>query len=381
MKLLRHLAVPVAALATVVATTPVASAAVVPPTPVRSASFNGPVRAVTSVGSTIFVAGDFTRATDSRGTVVRNHLAAVSATTGRLLPWHPSANGDVDAIAVSRGKVFVGGEFTRIGKRDVKRLAKLSATTGKVDKGFRAKANGTVRAIALTRTRMFVGGSFTRTSGAVRGHLAAFDRSNGKLRPWHPRTNGRVNVLRLSKGLVFVGGGFSAVNGDTGVANVATLNQNGGRISRAFSVSVRQPVFDIMVGPKRVYVAAGGVGGHLYVYSRSASPLWHKTFDGDADAVTVMDGTVYVGGHWDRLCNSDANGVGGVCVAGGTVTRRLAAFSTGGSRRSGWVPAADSQEGVLVLRPMPKRHTLVAAGAFNDFADGAVVQPGFALFR
>ncbi|MFY8001756.1 MAG: hypothetical protein ACOVSW_24400 [Candidatus Kapaibacteriota bacterium] len=82
-------------------------------------TFNNTVRAIAISGTTIYVGGSFTQATDAPAnggmTATRNFIAAIDATTGALLPWNPNANGLVFALAVSGTNVYVGGFFATIG--------------------------------------------------------------------------------------------------------------------------------------------------------------------------------------------------------------------------------------------------------------------------
>src|SRR5205814_3029782 len=75
-----------------------ANASAVSSSPASSWQTNGRVRAIAVGAHKIFIGGDFTRVRapgSSSGGAVRNHLAALSLATGRLMPWNPGANGTV----------------------------------------------------------------------------------------------------------------------------------------------------------------------------------------------------------------------------------------------------------------------------------------------
>lgn len=380
MHALRSLTVAATALAAVAAA-PLPAQAIVNDTPARSASFNGTVRAVATYGNTIFVAGNFTRATDSRGTFVRRHLAAVSARTGKVLRWHPRTNGGAYAIAAYRGRVYVGGTFTTVNGHRRARVAKLTVRNGGRDPRFHATTNGTVRTITLTPSRVYLGGDFTRASGRVRGRLAAYDRRSNRLTSWHPRANGRVTVLRTRHRLVWVGGDFSSINGNARAFHIAAVRPATGGVSGSFRVSGVRPVTSLRVTRTRVYIGAAGVGGHLYVRTRSGAPLWHKTFDGDVDAIGLLNNVVYVGGHWAYLCASDTVAQRtGDCAVDQALVPRVAAFNGRGGRRD-WAPRANSTLGVLAVATSTVTDTVAVGGAFTTFKGGSVRQPAFALFR
>jgi hypothetical protein len=379
MHLLRSLTVALSAVAAV-SLTPLPAQAIVNDRPAPSASFNGTVRAVATYGTTTFVAGDFTRATDSRGTFVRRHLAAVDNRTGRLLRWHPRTNGAVYAIAAYRGRVYIGGAFTEVNGVRRARVAKLTVRNGARDRRFRAVTNAPVRALAVTRTRLYLGGDFTRSAGARRLRLAAYDRGTNRLTRWHPRANGPVLALQATRRLVFAGGSFTTVNGNPDAFHVAAIRAGSGRVSGAFQVTGVRPVTALKVTGTRVYVGAAGVGGHLYVYTRAGVPLWHKTFDGDVDAIGTLDGVVYVGGHWAYLCRTDRVAPGnGDCAVDQALVPRLAAFSTSG-RRLAWGPQANSPLGVLAISTSTATSTVSVGGGFTTFKNGTIQQPAFALF-
>ncbi len=120
-------------------------------TPDHTASFNGVVRAVTYHRGVAYLGGDFTAAVQDGVTVPRRHLAAVDATTGRLLPWAPRTNGSVSALRVTDRWTYLGGAFTKVGKRAHAHVARVRTPSGRVDRRFRPAANGPVAAVGGLR--------------------------------------------------------------------------------------------------------------------------------------------------------------------------------------------------------------------------------------
>jgi outer membrane protein assembly factor BamB len=99
--------------------------------------------------------------------VGRNAGAAVAIDfTTAATRWRTTANGDVQAVTVAGGMVYVGGHFTKIGVPQVPRfiLAALNPNTGAVDPGFTPTFVTSwpgIWALTATATRLYAGGYFT----------------------------------------------------------------------------------------------------------------------------------------------------------------------------------------------------------------------------
>ena len=220
------------------------------------------------------------------------------------------------------------------------------------------------------------------TSAASTGHPASTwqpcARSNGSRLAWRPRADRTVSTLRFHRGAVYAGGAFKTVNGRTHVSLVALQPGRAGKVRASFRPHLRYPATAVTFARKRVFVAEAGPGGRLVALGRAGGKLWERTFDGDAVAVAVLGGRIYVGGHWVNICASDrvAVGTGGDCLDGAFYRPRLASYTLGG-QLTAWNPDPDSYT-VLALAKARKR--LAVGGDFDHFDSGAVTQPKFALF-
>ncbi len=89
------------------------------------------VRAIVATSSTVYIGGSFAGV----GSQVRGNLAAFNASNGALLNWAPTANRQVNALALSAdgGKVLAGGAFETVNGTASRGLAKLDASTGALD--------------------------------------------------------------------------------------------------------------------------------------------------------------------------------------------------------------------------------------------------------
>lgn len=349
--------------------------------PRATASFNDVVFAVAAAGNTIYVGGAFTRATDATGTVIRNHVAAVDANTGQLRAWNPNADGAVRALAVAGDDVYLGGAFAGVGGVAVPRIAKVSAATGNVRRGFVHRMSGTVRALVVDGGAVYAGGSFGSVDGQSRSRLAKFDALNGGLASgWRPSANGSVRTLAVaSSGRILVGGNFTELDGRAGSGFLAALDGATGAVLRGFDAHIGYRVEALAVTTNAVFAAADGPGGHLRAFRRDGADLWDLPTDGGVQAVDVLDGTVYFGGHFDNACASARIGTTGSCHAGMLSRHKLAAASLAGETTP-WAPQANSALGVLSVASVPASARLAVGGAFTRFGGGRLLQPHFAVF-
>lgn len=320
---------------------------------------NGRVSAIEVVGTTAYLGGSFTSVISPNGArrVARAHLAAVNVTTGALLAWHPTTNGDVLALRADGTRLLVGGAFTRVDGKTREHIASIWQSTGGLTAGWIASANGNVEAIAVYRQRVFLGGAFTRANRRARGHLAAvLGRSGAIVAGWHPSVNAVVHALAIDPavGVLYAGGDFTTVNGHSAAYlqpfSVATGARRGWRshpVARVWSISY---------GGGRVFAAAGGTGGQVDAYRQpTGAALWQRWADGDVQSVAYSRGTVFAGGHFANACQTSAGGgTPWVCEKPIARARLMTIIATTGNLGS-WNPTADSEWGVFAIRTTPTR--------------------------
>ena len=270
------------------------------------------MRAVVVAAHKIFIGGDFTlvRAPGTAsGGVARSHLAALSLTTGKLMPWNPKANGTVTSLRVNTAgtTVYIGGGFTTVAGKSRVHLAAVSTTETKL-REWHANTNGTVYAIATTASRVYVGGSFTTIKGSTRHRLAAIGTtSTAPLAAWHPNPNSTVRAITMSpsRKRVFAGGDFTAVNGKAHPHLVALNTTTGG--ATVYGAHPSWPVTALRTTATALIVGGGGNGGHIAEYtSANGARKWLVVTDGDVQGLAISGSTVFVGGHFNNYCNGGA---------------------------------------------------------------------------
>jgi hypothetical protein len=281
------------------------------------------------------------------------------------------------------GTVYAAGYFTTVNGATVRSLARLKLADGSNDTTFKGQLdyNAGVRALIRRGDHLYAGGTFTNIAGAARTGLARLDATTGKLDPNFdftlagPLNGGYLRVESIAVDpqdtKVVFDGNFTTVNGTTRsqVAMVdvtdtsATLS--GWATSRygnvcntsAFDTYVRDVDFD-PTGSYFVLVTTGGPFGNTTLCDSAAKwdatktssgqqPVWVNWTGGDTLlSVSCTGVAVYVGGHqrWlDNPYGHDTAGPGAVSRPG------IGALDPTTGKALSWNPTRTRGHGVEVL--------------------------------
>ncbi|MEO6463770.1 MAG: FlgD immunoglobulin-like domain containing protein, partial [Candidatus Eisenbacteria bacterium] len=177
---------------------------------------DGDVRAIAGrsgvVSSTIFLGGTFANVMNTP----RNRLAAVSdAVSPSLSSWNPSADSQVDAIAVDPQWVYVAGKFTGFAGLYPRQYVAQLDPNG-VPTGFIPAPSKPIRTLARIGGTLYLGFAGQATiGGQPRRGIAAFNPPFNTPLPWDPQCDGSVYTILPSGGTLYLGGFFSQVGGQS----------------------------------------------------------------------------------------------------------------------------------------------------------------------
>jgi hypothetical protein len=137
------------------------------------------VRVLAASGGVVYAGGDFTNVIDGPFYFVANHVAMWDGFNWYTLGSGVNPNGNVNAIAVSGGNVYIGGTFTNASGATANRIAMWNGSSwSSLGIGAQNGLNGTVQAIALNGSDVYVGGTFTNAGTSVVRGIAKWDGAN-----------------------------------------------------------------------------------------------------------------------------------------------------------------------------------------------------------
>ncbi len=344
----------------------------------------GRVDDVLRLGLRVYLGGNFTTVADHSGSVrARSHLAAVSATTGGLLTFHPAINGRVYALAASPdGRyLYVGGAFSSVNGVPRHNVAAFVTSTGALATRLGdMRVTGQVHALAATGTSLYLGGTFSSVAGHARSRLAKLVLiRSGRLvlSGWAPTANADVRdmVVVPSIGRLVAAGTFTSVNSraENRIAALGTLR---GRLL-AWASHPSSDVLDICVSGGTLYAAVAGPGGTAVSYAVApGSRHWYYKTDGNIQAVATVGGYPVFGMHGDWVARHRD---GQLSTSARIERHKLFMLSPSGVLQA-WNPDVTSTAGVLGVWALRGSYGSVYAG--GDFtAVHGLPQQRFAILR
>jgi hypothetical protein len=221
--------------------------------------FNGPVVAVITDGTYLYISGTFTT---YKG-IPTGQLVKINKLTGNLAPGFSTGSGfsgftgEPRALAISGNNLYAGGYFTSYNGVARQAIAKLDATTGALDLIFDSAsgcggASPVVTQIIIDGNSLFLAGSMTSYKGVARNRICKINATTAALDATFDTAvgfNSSTNTMYLNGNDLYVGGGFTTYKGTTR-QRIAKLNATTAALdatfnsASGFSAQLRALTFD-----------------------------------------------------------------------------------------------------------------------------------------
>ena len=318
------------------------------------------IHAFAQVGDTMYAGGTFrsvARAGQTTRAYTRYNIMSFNASTGAMTSFAPNINGPVWAIQSSGSSLYVAGAFTHVNGVARRGVVKLNPTTGAVDRAFNAGLRrGNVNDMHISGRRLVIGGSFPKvlmalnlTKGANTGYIDI--PITGTL----AKNAGATDVYRFSidpagSRLVAIGN-FTTVSGRArSRAFMLNLGRTSASLNRWYYEHLKNPcrsdrmpayLRGVDFSPNGRYFVlvstgfiprAGGENRDICdaaakfstTIKRPARPVWINYTNGDTlHSVVVTGAAVYVQGHMRWLDNGAVarEGIGAIGPTSGRALR------------------------------------------------------------
>jgi hypothetical protein len=351
---------------------------------------DAPVRALAVLGSAIWLGGDF-------GVVAgqaRHGLASV--TSSGTVRRSPRVDGSVLALAADRAhhRVFLGGSFNHVGGRLRPRFASVASSNGRVGAPRLNAPTGDVRALAVTGGNVYLAGDFqlspAKTAPGViarlpiKGHgvraAVPFEAVPASMTRSAQAGGGVFALAAGPRAQLLVAGDFS----DYGLVarrHLAAVNADTGALDRRFRPKVDGPIYTLKSSPTGSALFLGGAFRHVDGAARknlarigSARGGLDTGFHADANAfvkdmAVSSDGRLYVAGPFVTIDGSPARHLAAVSASSGHVL--------GGFDLPIGKPTNNVSDGVRAIALSPDGATLAVVGNFGRI--GSANRPLVAL--
>jgi trimeric autotransporter adhesin len=275
----------------------------------------GTVRALTTGGGQVYVGGTFTTAAGNDGQSSSRRCAASFDTSGVLSSWNPISAGScvqLDALAYSGGRVYVGGNFY-IGAFTAVNLTAFAGTGTGALSTWIPRPGQAITSMALAGDRLYVSGptlsSFTQNGQVVtRNRVASiFLDDSGTLSTWNPNvTGGAVNSISVSGPKAYISGAFTTVGGQSRPRLAAVSTEDTGSLL-ALNVSPSNTVNGAAYAGDRLVI--GGAFTQVGGQARRLAATIDDSGAGSVNAaiesynaiemVAVTGGQVVLGGYYN----------------------------------------------------------------------------------
>jgi hypothetical protein len=263
---------------------------------------NDRVEALAVSGGTLYAGGQFTNA----GGNAANRVAQWSG--GNWSAVGSGIDANVDTLAVSGGTLYVGGGFSTAGTNAAFSIAQWNGSNWSA---LGSGINGAVEALALSGSTLYLGGSFTTVGTITANRLAQWNGSS-----WSPMglgVNSNVLALAVSGGTVYAGGAFTTAGTNSMANHIAQWN---GSNWLALASGMNSNVLALAISGGTLY--AGGAFTSAGTNSANHIAQWNGTnwsalasgvgaANNYVASLAALNGTLYAGGYFTNAGTTSAN--------------------------------------------------------------------------
>ena len=214
------------------------------------------VKKIVVAGNWVYLAGDFTQI----GRIVpleRKYVACVDNQEGKPDSlWAPNPDFYVNDLFVRDSKIYLAGDFKKIGDQSIHYLARVDDFAGALDDSWRPNPSSPVYSFSASGNIILLGGNFWGLGGLNVNGLLRINKSDySPDLGWNPPIDGTISDIVPDGPAVYVSGRFHPI-GKTEQKYVARLDSASGEIDSQWNpnLSARR-VVSLAVDKKAVYAA------------------------------------------------------------------------------------------------------------------------------
>ncbi|GAB1447505.1 hypothetical protein MASR2M44_05000 [Bacteroidota bacterium] len=268
---------------------------------------NGTINAVKRTANKLFLGGDFTYVGKATGSLGAYSLENTDSVTIPI-----EIHGKVSSIVTdAAGKTYIGGDFTLAGQKHY--LVALNPDFSR-DMQFACSPSGPVNNMLVIGNKLLIAGTFNAVNDQTRIGLAEWQLSTNSLSSFAPNPDGIIHALAFDGSRIWVGGSFSFIAGGLR-SSLAALQMDGTLATANFPINGL--VNSLYFADSILFIggAFDSVSGVYRSNIASVNPqtselrLWAPQFDGAVLTLDGSNGLLYTGGSFNAVngTNSRAN--------------------------------------------------------------------------
>lgn len=256
-------------------------------------------------------------------------LAIIDTTTNALIPFDAKLNNNVNSVALSGDKLYIGGDFTNILGQSKNRIASINTNTLTLN-SFNADADGTVSKLIVSGQNLYLAGSFFTVNGSGMAGFTVMDKDTAVLNPiiHDVQISGPVTNMLIDGNTAYLVGGFNSIEGNNRGQGAAISLVDGSVLS--WDPATNNQIFDIFKKNNDIYISGDftQVGTTTRKFIAAVDPVtaYPTSFSLSPDSYVTsakdIDDYIYIAGNFMTLLNGStiSMNLGAVKSASSTVS-------------------------------------------------------------